>query len=354
MSVTDSFRKVFEKTAEGTGAAPARVNLIGEHVDYNGGKVLPAALTNHVSVALAENTSKTHTIISDRFEGAVTRTIADNANGHWSDYIVGALQHSAKLGWGSQGFDIYVASGIPPGAGISSSAALITAVFRAAMDRKDAEISAVDTALEARKVENAYIGVPCGIMDQMAVGMLQPGEALALDTASMDTEVMEIPSGWTFVTLHSGINRALTDGRYKTRFQECASATAELGANWLCQLTDEQISRIPELNADLAARARHVVSEHRRTNWAIGAMRADDMDTFGRLMRESHRSYSEDFDASTPEIDALVKSAEELGAIGSRLTGGGFGGCFVSLVPGNSAEDWKADMLSRHPGIWAI
>ncbi|MEO0881587.1 MAG: galactokinase [Pseudomonadota bacterium] len=354
MDILKRFEDHFGYPPAGQGSAPGRVNLIGEHVDYNGGTVLPAALPNRVTVALAPNGTNRHTIHSDRFETPVDRDVSDCADGQWSDYAVGALARAQSLGWVAGGIDVSIQSDVPDGAGVSSSAALVTAILRAAMAQADAELDPKEIALTARKVENSYIGVPCGIMDQMAVGLSEHGQALALHSASLETEIIPIPEGWTFVTLHTGIRRALTDGRYKTRAQECASAAATLGATWLCHLTDEQTNRIADLGPVLERRARHVVSEHRRTIWAIGAMKAGDIETFGRLMRESHRSYSEDFEASTPEIDEIVASAVQLGAIGSRLTGGGFGGCFVSLLPTDDAADWTKEILARYPTIRAL
>ncbi|MEO1407158.1 MAG: galactokinase [Pseudomonadota bacterium] len=354
MDVSEVFQSRFDRATTGRGTAPGRVNLIGEHIDYNGGTVLPAALKNTVHVALAPNGTDNHTIYSDRFDEPVVRSAADGATGHWSDYAIGALQQAAFLGWGDGGFDIAIESNVPDGAGVSSSAALVTAILRAAMVHADADLDAKEVAIAARKVENDFIGVPCGIMDQMAVGLSQHGDALALDTLNNETEVIPIPDDWSFVTLHTGIQRELTDGRYKARSQECAAAAAALGATWLCHLTDEQALSLSDLDSTLARRAQHVVSEHRRAVWAIGAMKAGDMDVFGRLMRESHRSYSEDFEASTPEIDEIVASAIELGAVGSRLTGGGFGGCFVSLLPTDAAADWTKEILARHPAVRAL
>lgn len=347
----ERFEKQFGRVAAGSASAPGRVNLIGEHLDYNGGMVLPAALRNKVSIALAPNGTNEHTICSDRFGDPVRRPVSEAATQAWSDYVVGTLKYAAELGWGEAGFDILITSDLPDGAGVSSSAALVTAILRAAMDRMDAEFDPVEIAKTAKRVENEYIGVPCGIMDQMAVGLSTYGEALALDTLKLENEVIPIPDDWAFVTLHTGIRRSLTDGRYKARAQECAAAAAALGTTWLCELTDQQSRRASELAPELAGRVRHVLSENRRTKWAIGALKAADIETFGRLMSESHRSYSDDFEASTPEIDEIVVSATELGAIGSRLTGGGFGGCFVSLLPSDRVHDWKAELLARNPDV---
>lgn len=354
MNVFEGFERAFKRAWSASGTAPGRVNLIGEHIDYNGGMVLPTPLKNKTDVAIAANADDAVRIQSDRFEDMVERAVGAGKSGHWSDYVMGAIAQASQFGWAQGGFDLYIKSDVPDGAGVSSSAALVTAVLRALMIHADADLDASQLAMAARKVENEFIGVPCGIMDQMAVGLVDYGEALALDTAKVETDVIAIPPGWSFVTLHSGVHRKLSDGRYRERFEECAAATAALGTRWLCQLSDMQARQIKELPEALAKRARHAVSEHKRTLWAIGAMKAADATSFGKLMNESHASYSKDFEASTPEIDYLVKDAVAQGALGSRLTGGGFGGCVVSLLPSDRADAWTQKMLTRHPNAWQI
>jgi len=351
-TIGEYFKQRFGRNISAQAFAPGRVNLIGEHIDYNGGTVLPMALSCTCTVAIAPNESDLLNIASDRFDGVATRPADDPANGHWSDHVVGAMQKATALGFIKGGFDIYVESTVPGGAGVSSSAALSTAVLRAAMAYNGhVSISPTEIAMAARAVENDYIGVPCGIMDQMAVGLLQPGEALALDTKTVSTETVTVPREWTFIVLHSGTNRKLSDGRYEVRFTECADAAKALSVEHLC---DAPLESTASLQAPLASRARHVITEHTRTLAAIDAMKAADIETFGALMNESHTSYSKDFDASTPIIDALVDMAKKEGAIGARLTGGGFGGCIVCLLPSKKAKDWQARILEANPKAWVV
>jgi len=351
-TIGEYFKQRFGRRITAQASAPGRVNLIGEHIDYNGGTVLPMALSCTCTVAIAPNESDTLNIASDRFDDIAIRPADDPANAHWSDHVVGAMQKATELGFIKGGFDIYVESTVPGGAGVSSSAALSTAVLRAAMAHNGhASISPTELAMAARAVENDYIGVPCGIMDQMAVGLLQPGEALALDTKTVTTETVTVPNEWTFIVLHSGTNRKLSDGRYEVRFTECADAAKALNVEHLCDAPLESITSLPE---PLANRARHVITEHTRTRAAIKAMKAGDINTFGALMNESHASYSKDFEASTSIIDTLVDTARQEGAIGARLTGGGFGGCSVCLLPAKEAKDWQARILDTHSTAWVV
>ncbi len=349
--VSKRFRAHFGRFPGAIGTAPGRVNLIGEHIDYNGGTVLPTVLPNRVMVAIAPNEAGHILIRSDRFEGEITRPVGEAASGHWSDYIVGTFAGAAERGWAAGGFDIYVESTLPDGAGVSSSAALCTAILRAITECVGVTIEPVEIAMTARAVENDYIGLSCGIMDQMAVGLVGEGEALALDTKYITTETIKIPEDWRFITVHSGIHRKLSDGRYEARFEECAEAARLLKVAHLCEATLPDVETLPE---PLPARARHVVVEHQRVLKAITAMKDDDMSVFGRLMTESHRSYSENFQASTPDIDALVTDAIALGAKGARLTGGGFGGCTVSLLKAGEEDTWLAALLERHPKAWRV
>lgn len=354
MSVGDSFLKRFEVPPAALASAPGRVNLIGEHIDYNGGTVLPTAIPQSVQVALGANETGTFRIISSRFDGIAERAMDDQAAGHWSDYAVGALAKAAELGWVRGGIDLAIQSDVPDGAGLSSSAALLTAILRASVNFAREPSDAVEIARAARAIENRYIGVPCGIMDQMAVGLATVREALSLNTAEETYDLVPVPAGWTFVIVHSGIHRALSDGRYKVRFAECAEAAEALGAKYLCQLSPDQLGAISALPENLAARARHVITEQARTLSAIEAMQAGDTARFGELMNASHTSYAEDFAASTPEIDALVHDARVLGSKGSRLTGGGFGGCTVHLLADTDIDVWTEALLARHSGAWRV
>lgn len=354
MNPIDDFTKTFGHNPLIAASAPGRVNLIGEHTDYNGGAVLPAALSRRIQVALAPNETDQVEIKSTRFNEKIKRPVGDQKRGDWTDYAMGALWKADELGWLQGGVDLHIDSDVPDGAGVSSSAALITAILRAASITAQVSTTPVEIAKHARAVENDYIGMPCGIMDQMAVGLADHGKALALDTSDLSFDVIDIPEDWGFAVIHSGVRRELADGRYKARFEECQQAADALGTTRLCRLDQAQVAQMPSLPANLLKRTRHVLTEHKRTVEASDAMRSNDFETFARLMNESHRSYSQDFEASTPVIDELVNDALNLGAAGARLTGGGFGGCIVALVEANKLDAWVETLLARHPEAWRV
>jgi galactokinase len=331
------------------GASPGRVNLIGEHTDYNGGLVLPAALSIGLEVLLELRGDKRLTIDAEPFGPKFERGLEDEAQDHWSDPVVGAMQQARALGLIDTGADITVRSAIPAGAGLSSSAALIVSILKAARAAANASLSDTQIAIAARRVETDYIGVPVGIMDQMAVAIARPGEAIALDTATLEYEVVSWAKGWSFEVIHSGISRKLSDGRYKQRKEECDAASAAFGGVHLCQLDPERIAAAQEIAPLLRRRARHCASEQRRVRAAIKAMAGGDMGGMGELMNAGHASLRDDFEVSLPAIDALVDDAVRLGAAGARLTGGGFGGCIVACVESAVREDWLNALLAQHP-----
>lgn len=345
------FETVFGACHEAIGEAPGRVNLIGEHIDYNGGLVLPTALTRSVQVAVGSSRTSEDQIYSSRYDEIARRQIGEAKSGDWSDYAVGALAKARGLGHIHGPVNLAVTSKLPSGAGVSSSAALVTAILRAACRVSGSEMAPIEIGKAARAVENEYIGVPRGIMDQMAVGLAVPDQALAIDTAKDDHESITIPDGFAVVTMHTGIHRELSDGRYKRRIEECETARRILKVEHFCSMDESEVNRLPE---PLQSRARHMVSEHGRTCQARDARKAGNMELFGTLMNDSHTSYSTDFDASTPEIDALVRSVCELGATGGRLTGGGFGGCIVALLKPEAVREWTNAVMTRHPSAWLV
>lgn len=352
--ISNAFKVRFGRVPTGHASAPGRVNLIGEHIDYNGGTVLPMAISLGVTVALAPNALDMNRIASDRFEGTVERAIDAAPTGHWSDYIQGGLAAARNPGHLQGGVDVLVSSNLPDGAGLSSSAAIITAVLRAALHHGGASEAPEVTARRARSVEVDTLGMPCGIMDQMAVGIAAPGQALALDTASETWRALSVPRDWSFLVIHSGIHRKLSDGRYKLRFEACARAREALGVDHLCLVGDDWRAQIAPLDTPVRQVARHVITEHERTLSAIAALEAGDMDRFGNLMNESHVSYSADFGASTREIDALVKTARQASAHGARLTGGGFGGCIVCLCEPATTQGILDSISRAHPAAWLV
>lgn len=332
-----------------TATSPGRVNLIGEHTDYNGGWVLPAALSVALTATISPRADRIVTIAAQGYTATAQRSLDDAASGDWSDPALGALIEANSLKLLAGGADLKITSNIPAGSGLSSSAALIVTILKAAREAASSAMSDTEIAVAARRVENSYIGVPCGIMDQMAVAIAQPGEAMSLDTATLDYRIVALPNSHDMVVIHSGQTRQLTDGRYAARKEECDAAKAVFVTEELCLLDPEDIEALVRIDPVLKRRTLHCATEHRRVLASITALEQGDIDRFGSLMNDSHASMRDDFEMSTPEIDLLVGDAIKLGATGARLTGGGFGGCIVACVDRRLRETWQAELLSSHP-----
>jgi galactokinase len=296
-------------------SAPGRVNLIGEHTDYNDGFVLPCAIDRFTVVEAEPRDDRTMHVESlgetDDFDlDAIERTET------WRDYVRGVVR---LLGL-ERGASLRIESTVPRGAGLSSSAALEVAVGRAV-----SELAGEQLARLCRQAENEFVGVQSGIMDQFAVTLGRAGHALLLDCRDLDYRHIPIPDGVAIVVCDSHVRRELTDSGYNERRAECEAAAARLGLTSLRDATPEQVADLP--------RARHVVGENERTLRAAAALEAGDCVTFGELMNASHASMRDDFEIVPPELDALAAATRAIGGCyGSRLTGGGFGGCTVSLV----------------------
>lgn len=332
-----------------TATSPGRVNLIGEHTDYNGGMVLPAALSVSLTATLEPRGDDRLIIRADGFDGQAECGFDDLAQGHWADPAAGALIEARRLGMLTSGANVHISSAIPHGAGLSSSAALIVTLLKAARELSGSDISDAQIALAARRVENDYIGVPCGIMDQMAVALATPGQAMALDTKTLDYRLVALPTSHTMAVIHSGVTRNLNEGRYAVRKEECDQARAVFGQDDICQLDPAVIEAAQDIDETVRRRARHCATEHRRVVAAVTALEVGDTAAFGALMNASHLSMRDDFEMSLPAIDALVADAQTLGAVGARLTGGGFGGCIVACVELTQRDRWLAALLKAHP-----
>ncbi|MBV7266483.1 galactokinase [Erythrobacter ani] len=330
-----------------TARAPGRVNIIGEHTDYNGGMVLPAALAVGLQVTLSPRDDSSVAVSSNNYGAPAIRDLADDAVGEWADPVVGAVREANALGLIEGGATLDVLSTIPEGSGLSSSAALIVAVLKAARALNAGGPSDVDLAVAARHVENQYMGVPCGIMDQMAVALASPGTAMALDTKRLEYGLITLPKTHDMVVVHSGLTRKLSDGRYAARKEECDAAKRYFGTEDLC-LLDVGTVEAAHLDDTPKKRALHCVTENARVHAAIAALDGRNIAAFGETMNESHASMRDLFEMSLPEIDALVESAVKLGAIGARLTGGGFGGCNVACVAKEERAAWLDALLASH------
>lgn len=349
-TVAGSFAAIYGQPPEATAYAPGRVNLLGEHTDYNGGFVLPMPLSLGTAVAIGRGGIPGEVrISSSAFEGTETRSLADTPSDRWSDYVLGSLIHLLEGQSLSTGLSIMVTTDLPVGSGLSSSAALEVATMRAASTLFGIDMSPEDTAILARKAENQFMGVPCGIMDQFSVSVGTPGAALFLDTRTLDHRPVAMPGTHHVVVVHSGVGHKLSDGGYQQRVKECNAASEAMGVSVLSDLGMDDLDRIAALPTPLDGRARHIVTENNRVTASVQALADGDTERFGALMNESHASQRDDYAVSLPPIDALVSGALAAGATGARLTGGGFGGSIVALVAKDRLDDWRGALENGFP-----
>ncbi len=354
MSIDDLHRRVFGPAPACAVQTPGRVNLIGEHIDYNGGHVLPMAIDRCVSIAAAPSPDARDHIHAAVFGETLVLSPGETGPDGWAHYVSATLAMARREGLLSAPVTLAIDSAVPHGAGLSSSAALIVGLLRTCAVLSGRNIPVPDVARLAQRVENEALGVPCGIMDQMAVAGAAPGAAMLLDTVSLDFDLTPLPRTHHFAVVHSGVTRRLNEGRYAERRAECEAAARHLNADYLCRLTAGQVAQIGALPAPLDRRARHAWSEQQRVQLMAGALHACDIETIGRLMTAGHASLRDDFEVSLPAIDRLVDTALTAGAVGARLTGGGFGGCIVACVAKSDLAAWRETVEAHCPGAWWI
>lgn len=346
-----AFARRFGAAPEQVTFAPGRVNLLGEHTDYNGGYVLPMTLGLGTAIAVDRKAAPgVLKIASTTFEDIETRNIGEGPTRHWSDYVFGAFKLAATAQIEAEGLRILVSNDLPVGAGLSSSASIEVGVLRACARIFGTETDPVAVAALARKVENDFVGMPCGIMDQFAVSVGAPGEALFLDTRTLEYAKVPLPDGFKLLVVHSGVTHKLTDDGYAARVRECREACIGLGIETLSDIGIDALDRLENLPGIPAMRARHILTENQRVLDAVDALATGDAARFGALMVASHVSQRDDYEVSVPEVDALVETALGAGATGARLTGGGFGGSIVALVEDGSVEAVSAAITGGHPG----
>jgi galactokinase len=346
-----TFEELFGRPPSIRAAAPGRVNLMGDHTDYNEGFVLPAAIPQRTEVQLDARGDRLVRIWSDQFRGAAPveyRLGEETRDGGWADYARGITRAMAEYG-PVGGFDARIASTVPVGSGLSSSAAFEIALARAVREAFTLRVSDVDLAKAARRAENEFVGAPVGIMDQMACSLADGASALFLDTRSLEFERVPLPDSAALIVIHSGVSHRHADGGYGTRRRECQDAAAALGVAALRDVSPGDSARLGALPPPLDRRARHVVSENERVAETADALRAGDLARAGRLFLESHQSLRDDFDVSVPEIDALVEIASRVkGVHGVRLTGGGFGGSVVALADSAAARRASVEIADAY------
>jgi galactokinase len=334
--VVRTYVERFGDEPELVASAPGRINLIGEHTDYNGGFVLPCAVDRRVAVAVGRGGDE---LYSTNFDEA--RPMSEDKDSSWADYPRGVVWAFGAAGSEIGSLRMVFAGDVPLRSGLSSSAAIEAAtalaldtLFGLGTDRKE-------LAVLCQRAENEFVGVQSGIMDQYASLLCEEGAALLVDCRSLEAE--NVPLGLeeanlTLLVCDTRVERGLADTGYNDRRAACERAVKALGVE---QLRDARKEDLGRLSGEELRRARHIVSENARVLEAAGALRAEDFREFGRLMYASHASMRDDFEISTPELDAFVELAKESGAPGARLTGAGFGGCAIALV-----RDGETDALT--------
>jgi galactokinase len=335
--------------------APGRVNLIGEHTDYSQGLVMPAAIGFSTWVAIAPRNDRRVLVRSENFSETVELDLdqpPERGGGHWSDYPFGVAIKLEQAGRHLRGANLLVRGEVPIGSGLSSSAAIEVATGFALLELADdgakAPIDRLELAQLCQRAENEFVGMRCGLMDQFISCCGQAGHALMLDCRTLDYQLLPLPESVKLVVCNTMVKHELAASEYNARRAECEEAVSLLARDLpdIQSLRDVAIADLERVAGGLPEvirkRSRHVTSENARVLAAAAALLRADLQTFGRLMRESHRSLRDDYEVSCKELDLMVEIAgQAAGVFGARMTGGGFGGCTINLVATDSVASFK-------------
>jgi galactokinase len=357
-----TFEKQFGEKPEFVVRAPGRVNLIGEHTDYNEGFVFPVAIDREMLLAATPTQTRDVEVYSDEYKTTDKFSLDDLKKSEanpWVDYMRGTLDTLQKAGHKLSGFRAVLSGNVPQGAGLSSSAAYEVAVATFANHAFGLGIAGKDIALLSQKAENQFIGVNCGIMDQFISALGEPDSALLIDCRSLDFKVIPLnlaKHNLQIVITNSGVRRGLVDSEYNSRRAEC-----EEGVKLLSDITGRKLKSLrgitweeyqkyePKLPVLVAKRSRHVVGENNRVNQAVEALEEGNISRVGKLMNQSHHSLRELFEVSCKEVDILVSLTQKHpGVVGARMTGAGFGGCTVALMPVDVVQSFRDEVITEY------
>jgi galactokinase len=338
--------------------APGRVNLIGEHTDYSEGYVMPVAIDLSCWVAIGSRDDRKLAIYSEDLDEAAELNLANphfQPIHHWSDYPFGVAAVLQQDGYSVRGANVYIRSEVPLGAGLSSSAALEVAVGYALLRSSGYEIETLQLALLCQRAENKFVGARCGLMDQFAACHAQRGTALLLDCRSLQYRLLALPRKGSLLVCDTKVKHEIASSEYNLRRSDCEEAVRILNKTLphVRALRDVNIRELEDhrnlLPPTLYKRARHVVTENERVASAAEAFEKGDVDAFGTLMRASHRSLRDDYQVSCAEVETMIAIADrQRGVYGSRLTGGGFGGCTISLVDSEYSAEFRRQVAEAY------
>ncbi len=338
--LSERFVAAFGCAPEVAWAAPGRANLIGEHTDYNDGLVLPFALGSRTTVAAARRPGRRVSLRSCQRRGEPAEVDLDRLRpgqvAGWAGYASGVLWALAEAGHRLGGAAVLVDGEVPIGAGLASSAALEAAVAASVNDLFGLALPARELVAVCVRAENVFVGMPCGVMDQLAAFECRAGAALYIDTRDLATEQLPLPldtAGLRLLVIDTGVRHQLAAGEYAERRRQCEQAAHALGVSSLRDVGPADLAGLDQrLDATLRRRVRHVVSENARVRQAAGVLRSGSVEALGPLLDASHRSLRDDFEVSSAELDVAVDAARAAGVLGARMTGAGFGGCAIALT----------------------
>jgi galactokinase len=353
------FRNRFHKEPEKIFFCPGRVNLIGEHIDYNGGHVMPCAISLGIWLAVSRNIDKRFRFQCLNFPESADLHLQESyskTGKQWFNYPLGIINYFLLDGQNLSGLDMLFYGNLPIGAGLSSSASIEVLMAFALNELFQTGISKTDIALLSKKVENEFIGVNCGIMDQFAVAMGQKDKAILLNCDTLEYEYLPFKTGgYDLVIINSNKQRTLADSKYNVRFTECGAALKllkqELKVGNLCDVTLAEFELNQHLIDDpvLRKRALHVISENARVKDAVIALQTGDLEIFGKLMYASHQSLKELYEVSGKELDTIIDFCRTYeGCVGARMTGAGFGGCAIALIMKNRVIEFTENLTQYY------
>lgn len=359
---TQDFESQFGYQPDTVVQAPGRVNLIGEHTDYNDGYVLPCAINYQTVISCHKRSDNIIRVIAldyhhQQDEFSLDKPIEKHPNYQWANYVRGVVKHLKKYADNIHGADFVISGNVPQGAGLSSSASLEVAVGKMFQVLYQLPLDGTKLALIGQEAENQFVGCNCGIMDQLISALGEAQHALLIDCRTLGTHPVSIPDDLAVVIINSNIKRGLVDSQYNTRREQCEAAAEALGVRALRDASLAELEVIEStLDPVVFKRARHVITENERTLLASHALEVRDYKLLSLLMAQSHKSMRDDFEITVPAIDYLVEIVHKVigDEGGVRMTGGGFGGCVVALVPKDKVDDVKAVVHNHYQQKFGI